>query len=466
MRPPLWDIMYGDRPYEPLPWQAEHIHAKADFKRLILACGRRSGKSEGVKGEVIREVMRPAETVMGLTHHPIVYVVAPTSELAMRVWQPVWDMFVPSDTGTYVPPLGFLYKNHDKARGMIWLNTGATIQRKTADDPRSLQGERVTLAVVDEAQDMPDEAWQNMMPALADSGGRLIAIGITRGKGRFRSYWERGMTGADPTFYAASVPTSANPIMFDVARREGYESVEAYIDQVLAADLTDTERMQQYYAQWVEEDGQVFRNLDSVFTGNLDPKDSEVVTAGAYIMGLDVAKQHDYTTAYVLDRKTMRVVATDRFNGLDWLSLGSRVASLYKRYRCAFIHMDTTGVGDPARDILAREGCLVIPFIFTNQSKAALINTLVREVEQKYVILPRDDTVLRREMELFEATVMPGGLVKYSAPPGYFDDCVIALALAVFKAAKQRRRQHDVNYGRYADFNRDRKVNRRMKVAA
>jgi hypothetical protein len=35
----------------------------------------------------------------------------------------------------------------------------------------------------------------------------------------------------------------------------------------------------------------------------------------------------------------------------------------------------------------------------------------------------------------FESTVLPSGILRYAAPPGGHDDCVIALALA-YQAAK------------------------------
>lgn len=413
---PYWSVLNNGEPYRPLPWQDQHIHAHPDVARLILACGRRSGKSTGLEAEVVREAFRPPQHVMGKVHHPLIYVVGPNYELSMRIWEPVWNLFVPE-----LGPLHWAYQSHDKQRRLITLVTGARLQGKSADDPKSLQGERVTAAFVDEGQDVNEEAFAYLMPALADSRGRLIMAGIPRGKNRFRSYFERGQSG-DPQFYSASVPSTANPAMTPEALQE------------LSADLSDIEFRQQYLAEWVEEDGQIFRHLDDVFTGEL-----EEPGAGPYLMGLDIGKMHDYTVAYVIDVKRGAVVASDRFNGLDYMALGARIAHLYNRYRCRFIHMDATGVGESAQDILRAEGCSILPFKFTNESKARLIGRLASEIEHGRVVLPRSDHVLRRELDLFEGTVAPGTTtLRYSAPPGYFDDCVIALALAVYKSAPNR----------------------------
>ena len=157
-RPIFWDVLNSGRPYQPLAWQARHFHAQESCKRVIAACGRRSGKSSGMLAEIVKEATRGNEIVMGVEHSPLIYVVGPTTETSMKVWQPVWDAFVPAENSSYIPPLGFLHAEHDKNRRYIRLHNGTQIYGKTADDPRGLQGDRVTLAIVDEAHEIQDEA--------------------------------------------------------------------------------------------------------------------------------------------------------------------------------------------------------------------------------------------------------------------------------------------------------------------
>ena len=431
-RPIWWDVLNGGRPYEPLDWQARHFHAQESCKRVIAACGRRSGKSSAMLAEIVREATRPVETVLGVDHSPKIYVVGPTAETSMKVWQPVWDAFVPSDNGSYTPPLGFLHAEHDKNRRLIKLHNGTEIYGKTADDPRGLQGDRLTLAIVDEAHEIQDEAWANLMPALLDSGGRLIAIGIPKGKGRFRSYWELGQ-GVDPNFYSFSVPSTANPVIVNRGKAEGYDDPTEFVRQTAGADLTDIEFRQQYLAEWVEQDGQVFKNLDHVFDTPWGYGHQGQYNA----MGLDIGKMHDYSVCYVGDINSSKFLARDRFVGLDYSVAVPRIAKMYRAYGCSAIVMDTTGGGIPVRDFLVSEGCHVIDYTYTAKSKEELILTFAREVERGLVHLPKDDKELRREMELFEATVI-GTRVSYNAPKGFHDDCVNSAALLVFLMAKRR----------------------------
>lgn len=456
-RPALWDVLNKGKPYQPFPWQAEHIHAKVDqgCKRIILPCGRRSGKSTSVVAEVAREVANPAVEVMGMMHSPIVYIIGPTAEASMRVWEPVWNAFVPSDSGSYKPPLGFLYEGHDKNRGVIFIKGGARVYRKTADDPRSLQGERVTLAIPDEAHDLNEEAWENLMPGLADSEGRLIAIGIPKNKGRFRSYYMAGQ-GVNSEFYSASVPTTANPIFTERAQGLGIDPIE-YLKQQFAEDLTDAEFERQYLAKWVEEDGQVFANFEKYFTGQgygLNEEGRLAIPREPHIMSLDLGKLHDFTVAYVGNVARQEIVAQLRFNKIDYIDQVPRIADLYRQYGCRFIHMDANGVGEAPSELLRREGCSIIPFGWTNATKQGLISTMVREVQRGHITFLESDDALRKEMGLFEGTVSPGGVLKYEAPKGFYDDCVIAAALLIQKMYRNRNMNRSPMNKPYVSFSK------------
>jgi hypothetical protein len=52
-------------------------------------------------------------------------------------------------------------------------------------------------------------------------------------------------------------------------------------------------------------------------------------------------------------------------------------------------------------------------------------------VEQRTVSWPRAWSVLTDEMKRYEYAIGASGAITYSAPSGFHDDCVMALALAV-----------------------------------
>ena len=423
--PKIWDFINDGEPYRPWDWQVDHVHSKDHYKRLVLACGRRAGKTTALKAEIVKEALQPPKEQFGVMHSPYIYVIAPNYELTMKVWEPVWNLFVGPGA-----PLRDYYAGHDKHRKLITLGNGARIQAKSADDPTGLQGDRVTAAFVDESQDLNPEAWANFMPALADSDGRLVAIGIARSKGNFRTYYQLGQEG-DPRYYSASVTSLAHPNITPEALEE------------FKQDLTEAQFKQQYLAEWVSDDQQVFKNIDTCF----DPY-RPTPSTGPYIMGLDIGKVHDYTVAYILTTD-MQFVDRDRFNGLDYTLLGSRIAGLYKRYNCQTVHLDGSGVGEPVADILRREGCSVSSYKFTNESKARLISTMAAEVEHGRVRFMADDDVLKREMEIFESRLLPGGNVTFGHPTGYHDDCVLAAGLGIWKA---KRRSNTTSLAQQRDY--------------
>ena len=93
--------------------------------------------------------------------------------------------------------------------------------------------------------------------------------------------------------------------------------------------------------------------------------------------------------------------------------------------------MDATGVGDPIYDDLVRVWPRIEPVKFTNLVKTQLVQRLVVAVEQRTVSWTRAWGVLTDEMKRYEYAIGVSGAITYSAPSGFHDDCVMALALAV-----------------------------------
>ena len=444
---PAWRVLNRGKPYEPFWYQAQHIHAQVDrgCKRIICAWGRRGGKSTAIVAEVVREVIKEPVTVRGVEHSPIVYIVGPNAEASMRVWEPVWAAFVPPEDGSFSPPYGFLHDWHDKQRGVIAIKGGARIYRKTGESPAATQGERVTLVITDETQDMPEDVWQYLMPGLTESEGILIAIGVSKGIGRFKSYWFAGQTG-EGGFYSSAVPSTANPIIQELAKKAG-KTPEQWLRDNSEEDLTENEFRQQYLAEWVGGDGQVFNKYEHLFTVKSapDPLTEEAAFKtyleehpGPYIASLDLGKLNDFTVLYIGDVLKSEIVFKYRVNKLDYIDQMPIIIKIMKTFKVRFVHMDTNGPGEAPSEMIRAEYVSVIPFPWSNSNKQALVSAIVRAVERSEVHFLEDDDTLKNEMGLFQGTVSPGGVIKYDAAPGYHDDCVISAALCVQKMARNR----------------------------
>jgi hypothetical protein len=145
-------------------------------------------------------------------------------------------------------------------------------------------------------------------------------------------------------------------------------------------------------------------------------------------MSVDLAKHQDFTVCYLADRKTNKIVFQDRFNQIDWGFQKTRIRSLYDRFNCSEMIIDSTGVGDAIYDDLRNGGINVRSFKFTGTTKNPLIQNLSVAIDNRSIsFYPFKELI--SELEIFGYEVSPMGAIRYNAPDGYHDDCVISLAL-------------------------------------
>jgi len=210
---------------------------------------------------------------------------------------------------------------------------------------------------------------------------------------------------------------------------------------------------QEYMAEFLEDSAGVFRGIDACLfdsaVGNQQSAGGSEEKNRTVIVGCDIAKHTDWTVCVAIDAKTGRCLDLERFNQLDWPLQRDRIAAFVSRWQARLV-MDATGVGDPIYDDLRRVLPQVEGFKITAQNKRELVQGLMVAVEQRRVAWPAatgdrsqesegrmgcgtgDWEVLTAEMKRYEYQIGPTGQVSYAAPSGYHDDCVMALALAVW----------------------------------
>ena len=123
----------------------------------------------------------------------------------------------------------------------------------------------------------------------------------------------------------------------------------------------------------------------------------------------------------------------ERFNQIDYTYQKKKIVEIAKNYNNAITNIDSTGVGEPIFDDLSFE-LRVKPYYFTNESKKNLIQNLVLAFEKQILTLP-DIPVLLEELRMFGYEITKSGKIRYNAPEGFHDDCVISLALAFWEAS-------------------------------
>jgi hypothetical protein len=71
----------------------------------------------------------------------------------------------------------------------------------------------------------------------------------------------------------------------------------------------------------------------------------------------------------------------------------------------------------------------VVGVQLTNASKANIIESLALAFERGNIAILPDETLMG-ELEAFGMERLPSGMIRYGAPDGMHDDCVLSLALA------------------------------------
>lgn len=309
--------------------------------------------------------------------------------------------------------------------------TGGRIKFRSLDNPDNARGHTVTGRVfMDEAAFVADAAWYEILrPMLMDSGGGGFFMFTPNGRNWVWRECEAAAHRSDSAaFHAPSV--GAEIRQGELIRvPHPLENPDIPWDEIVNLFHTMPERTfrQEILAEFVEDAGGVFHNVDDCIGGQLQEHPTRRETR--YVMGVDLAKYNDYTVCCVMEEETQRVVDFHRFNHASWPVQKGRIKLIADHWNNALTYIDSTGIGDPIFDDLARAGMRITPYKFTHLSKQDLIDNAVMLIGQRKVTYPRIP-VLVDELKSYQYDRTPGGTLRMNAPSGQHDDCVIAFALA------------------------------------
>ncbi len=301
----------------------------------------------------------------------------------------------------------------------------------TADSDVGLRGEAFDLVIVDEAAQIKEETYTDVLvPTLADRDGRILLISTPRGLNWFYREWIRARD-SDPGIAASfTAPTAANPI----------PSIRAAAE--LARErLPERTYRQEWLAEFVSDEGAVFRNVRAVCTG----KPESYQQGHAYVIGCDWGKTEDYSVFSVVDATSKRQVYMDRSNRIEYITQVKRLQTLCEAYKPALVIAEANSIGTAVIEQLARARIRVYAWTATSATKQAVIEHLAIAMEHKSVTL-LNDAALIGELTAFEATRTPSGLLRYAAPDGMHDDTVIATSLAWAVASKDRQETKQLDF--------------------
>lgn len=291
----------------------------------------------------------------------------------------------------------------------IRLPNGATVWFKSAEKPDNLYGDDVHAAVIDEASRAREEAWHAIRSTLTATKGPIRAIGNVKG----RKNW----------FFKLARIAEGGAEGMSHSKLNAWDAVSGGV--LDKAEIEDAKRLlpenvfkELYLAEASDDEGNPFgfKHITACV--------GELSEEAPVAIGVDLAKSADWTVLVALD-KNGRVCGFERWQNVPWGETTKRLQDLIGHHPA---NVDSTGVGDPIVEALQVECSGVRGVTFSAQSKQRLMEGLALAIQSREITFPPGP--IKAELELFEYQFTRTG-VRYSAPDGYHDDCVMALALAV-----------------------------------
>jgi hypothetical protein len=367
--------------HKPHKGQLDVLKSDARFK--VIMCGRRWGKSLISKDIAIQRMLEGKKVAY----------ITPTYGLA-KVFFDELCILLPTN----------IFKTNRSDLTISFLN-GGVMRFFTGEKLDNLRGLNFHLSIIDEASFIPDleNGWNNSIrPTLTDFKGDAIFLSTPRGKNYFYSlYLRSGEQGWQSFKYTTYDNPHIDPSEIDQAK----------------SMLPYAVFQQEYMANPAENAANPFGydNIDKCIAPLTENKPE--------IFGIDLAKTVDWTVIIGLD-KDGKTCYVDRFQA-DWGTTKMKIKALPNVQKV----IDSTGVGDSVVEDLQRDNVYCYPYKFTSTSKQELMRGLQISLHQGSVSFPSG--VIEEELKIIEYQYSSHG-VKYSAPQGFHDDCVMSLALAIY----------------------------------
>lgn len=410
--------------YDPVAFQIAYLnqqpHAKqievlnSKQKHKIIVCGRRSGKSQMIAGEIIRGAVTK--------QYPRQIVIAPTYKQAMIVFDKIIELGnvanVMNDIEkiTHNPP-EITYKN----KSFIYF--------ASADNPNSLRGEAWDRVFKDESSFIKRGADNAIKPLTYDKGAPVWETTTPWGKGEVWEKWIRGLNG-DPDYGCFHYNYKDNPYLAEEGKKDIEKDILEYGEDSM-------------YVQ-AEILGNFIEDRDAYFSRELIESCIEEYSIPeainrkySYYLGVDFARMGTDESIFV---PLMSFGGGLRVNDLIETkhklltdAIG-RIINMENEYNFVKALLDETGLGSGPTDVLKEKlGYKVNGIHFTVKSKQDMYSNLHKLMSQGKIKFPNHKKLIFQLMDLRYEVMSNGDLKLHHSDKGH-DDYPDALALACWAA--------------------------------
>ncbi len=307
---------------------------KTRFK--VLACGRRWGKTRMCSQIAIEKGFKGKR----------VWWVAPTYQVARLGWREVVGVVSQFPTPVTVK----------EGAMVVEFKSGGFIAFKSADAPDNLRGEGLDYLIMDEADFVKGEVWEQVLrPALSDRKGGAIFISTPKVEnGWFHKMFKKGQTGEDPEIKSWQFSSYDNPFMDPKELNK------------IREDTPSITFRQEYMAEFI---GAVGARVQAAWLKYEDVPTPESRKGWKIALGADLAISEkstaDYTAVAVMGRSLDGIihvleVARDRLSFAEQIKFIKRIADKWDvdyigiedvAYQRALIQQLSTATSYPVRGV-------------------------------------------------------------------------------------------------------------------
>jgi len=305
-----------------------------------------------------------------------------------------------------------------KADQSIKFINGSEIIFKSATNYDSIRGGSYEYVFVDEAAYIEEEAWTKAIrPTQNVKGVKAFITSTPRGKNYFYRLSQLGMGTENDNYQYHYMNYRDNPY-YDLLEVEDARKT-----------LPDAVFNQEYEAKFTDDQGAVFENL--IELAIIQEFISKRQNGDRYYAGLDLARQTDFTVLTIMNQRK-EVVFVYRTNKQSWDFIVKTIIKYLHIFQ-PVLYVEVNSIGDVIFENIKKFYKRIYPFVTTQRSKEELIEELIYEFSDGNIYIPTRDLFPEMFQELgvftFEYSKKTRS-IKYGAPVGFHDDCVISLGLA------------------------------------
>ena len=369
-------------------------------KYIIIDCGRQFGKSLLAMNLLLKWCLEEDNSVG--------FWVSPIYSQAKKVFDELAKAL--KNTG--------LITSLNRTEVWIKFNNGSKIHFKSGEKPDNLRGYTLDFLVMDEAAFMRDEVWNEILrPATLVRGKKILFISTPKGKNYFYTLYNRGTSEDNPDYLSLKYTSYDTPF---ITKDEIDEAKNSLPDDIFRQEIM---------AEFIEDGGEVFRSFSQ---SQLIYKWKEPVESERYWAGIDLGRQNDFTVVTIVNNfDEICVIYRERRN--NWSNIVDSIVNILKKYNAKAI-VEVNSIGDVIFEQIYTRHRKIEAFHTTNTNKEEIINNLIVQINDQTLLLPTKELFEPLDTELrvftFEYSTK-SRKIRYFAPAGHHDDCVMSLAFAL-----------------------------------